>query len=185
MTHIDNLASIVQHGLFSHNTAPDYVDISNPDVNSRRERTDPIHKKSLHEYVPLYFNPRNAMLYEKQAEYRSEIVLLEVTRSVCLSNYTLFTERNAAANRCRFAYCLSDVEKFDWPSIQSLNWATDGVVHIDKKQLMMSECLLYDHIDTEHLIAVHTMNTSMCSKLQSVLAGLQHPSIRSSPSLFF
>ncbi|MFP7572284.1 DarT ssDNA thymidine ADP-ribosyltransferase family protein [Marivita sp. S2033] len=185
MTHIDNLLSILQHGLLSHNKAPNYLDISNPDVNSRRERTDPVHKCSLHEYVPLYFNPRNAMLYEKQAEYRSDIVLLEATRRVCLSNYTLFTERNAAANRCRFAYCLSDVEKFDWPSIHSPNWATDGVVHVDKKQLMMSECLVYGHIDTEDLVAVHSMNTSTSSKLQSMLTSAQHPSICISPSLFF
>jgi ssDNA thymidine ADP-ribosyltransferase, DarT/Sel1 repeat len=185
MTHIDNLMSILRNGIYSHNTAPNYLDISNPDVNSRRERTDPVHKYSLHEYVPLYFNPRNAMLYEKQAEYRSDIVLLEVTRRVCLSNYTLFTERNAAANGCRFAYCLSDVEKFNWPSIQSRNWATDGVVHVDKKQLMMSECLVYGHIDTEDLVAVHTMNTSMSSKLQSMLTSVQHPSICFSPSLFF
>ena len=185
MTHADNLLSILQHGLFSHNSAPNYLDISNPDVNSRRERTDPVHKNSLHDYVPLYFNPRNAMLYEKQAEYRSDIVLLEVSRRVCLSNYTLFTERNAAANRCRFAYCLSDVVKFDWLNIQSRNWATDGAVQVDKKQLMMSECLVYGHIDTEDLVAVHTMNTSMSSKLQSMLASAQHPSIRFSPSLFF
>ena len=185
MTHIDNLMSILQQGIFSHNTTPKYLDISNPDVNSRRERTDPVHKNSLHEYVPLYFNPRNAMLFEKQAEHRSDIVLLEVARRVCLSNYTLFTERNAAANGCRFAYCLSEVEKFDWPSIQSRNWSTDGVVHVDQKQLMLSECLVYGHIDTEDLVAVHTMNTLMSSKLQSMLASVQHPSIRFSPSLFF
>lgn len=185
MTHINNLMSILQHGLFSHNTAPTYLDISNPDVNSRRERIDPIHKNSLHEYVPLYFNPRNAMLYERQAEYRSDIVIIEVARSVCLSNYTLFTERNAAANGCRFVYCLSDVGKFDWPSIHIRNWKMDGIVNIDRKQLMMSECLVYGHVDTDDLAAVHTMNTSTTMRLQSMLAGVQHPGIHSSPGLFF
>jgi len=185
MTHIDNLMSILEHGIFSHNTAPNYLDISNPDVNSRRERADPIHKKSLHEYVPLYFNPRNAMLYEKQAEYRSDIVVLEVARRVCLSNYTLFTERNAAANGCRFAYCLSDVRKFDWPNIQCRNWIKNGFVNVDIKQLMMSECLVYGNIDNEDLAAIHTVNTSVSSRLQSMLASVQHPSIHSSPGLFF
>ena len=185
MTHVDNIMSILKHGLFSHNTAPGYLDISNPDVNNRRERTDPVHKKSLHEYVPLYFNPTNAMLYEKEEEYQSDIVLLEVSQRVCFSNYTLFTEKNAAVKSPRFAYCLSDVEKFDWPTIQKRNWVTDGVANIDIKQLMMSECLVYSHIDTNDLVAVHTKNTSMSSKLESMLASVNHPSICSSANLFF
>lgn len=185
MTHVENLDSILQNGLFSHNAAPTYLDISNPDVNSRRERTDPVHGKSLHDYVPMYFNPRNAMLYEKQMEYRSEVVIIEINRKVCLSNYTLFTERNAAASGCRFVYCLSDLEKFNWSRILSHNWANEGIVNVDTKQMMMSECLVQGHVDTANLVAVHTMNTSMSLKLQFMLADFWRPSIHTSPSLFF
>ena len=185
MTHIENLKSIVEHGLHSHNSAPDYHDISNPAVNNRRERTDPIHNQPLHEYVPMYFNPRNAMLFQKQAEYKSDIVILEVDRRACLSNYTLFTERNAASDGCRFVYCPSEVKTFLWPRIYSRDWSADGVVNVETKQLMMSECLVYRHIGAEYLSAIHTANNLMATKIRSVLADIQHPKIHVSPELFF
>ena len=185
MTHVDNITSIIKSGILSHNTAPKYVNISNHSVNSRRERSDPVHKKSLHYYVPLYFNPRNAMLYEKQKEYGSEIVILEVARRVCLSNYILFSKGNAATKSASFVYCLSDVREFDWPKIQSRDWAMNGIVNVDIKQLMMSECLVYSRVDTQNLIAVHTVNNSMSSRLQSMLGSAPYPSIRTSSDLFF
>ena len=134
ITHINNLISIFQNGLFSHNAAPHYLDISNINVNNRRKRDDTIHKKSLHEYAILYFNPRNTMLYQRQREYKSDIVILEISKQVCFSNYTLFTDRNAAIKTAKFAYCLSDVKKFDWLNINSSRWVINGVANLDKNK---------------------------------------------------
>jgi hypothetical protein len=66
MTHKDNLESILENGLFSHNN--DFVTnrIDNPDVNNRRNFFEPIYNKNVQDYVPFYFNPRNAMLYVKK-----------------------------------------------------------------------------------------------------------------------
>lgn len=185
MSHIDNVASIMKHGIFSHNSAPDYTDISNPKVNSIRKRIDPIHKFPLHEYVPFYFNPRNAMLYEKQAEYAENLIILEARRRICLSHYTIFSERNAATEACRFVYCLSDLAEFDWKAIYSQSWSSRGICSIDTKQLMMSECLVRHHVATEDLLWAHTMNRSAACKLASLVDGGSQARIRCSPELYF
>ncbi len=185
MTHMSNLKSIMNFGLSSHNSAPEYLDISNPTVNSRRERVDPVHKKSLHDYVPMYFNPRNAMLYEKQREHPDKIVIIEVDRRVCLSNYTIYSEGNAAANRSRIVYCLSDVTNFDWSNINSDRWTIDGVVNVDTKQLMMSECLVLNSVDSEYLISIHVKNSDMMDSVVSTIGYGNNAIIKLSPTLFF
>lgn len=73
MVHVKNLPSIIEHDLLSHNLAHKTLDfkvedISNQDVNSRREQ--------FHDYVPFYFNPRNAMLYSTQSRFSDNIIIL-------------------------------------------------------------------------------------------------------------
>ena len=70
MTHIDNLQSIFQNGLLSHTNARNNNfmkgDIANNDVNNRRSGLEPIYNRPIHDYTPLYFNPRNPMLYVRK-----------------------------------------------------------------------------------------------------------------------
>ncbi len=185
MTHIRNLRSIVELGLYCHAKAPEYLDISNAKVNARRSKTEPIHNRPLHDYVPLYFNPRNAMLFQEQCEFQDQVVLIEVRPEACLADFSIFAEKNAAANDCKFVYCLSDVKKFRWDRIQAENWSNDGITNIDSKQLMMSECLISDHIDTTQFSAIHTANDRAASEVRAMLHGLRHPDIRTSGNLFF
>src|SRR5690625_285750 len=69
ITHKDNLNNILQNGLESHNVARERhmikVDIADNVVNDRRKRKELIYNRSLHDYVPLYFNPKNPMLYKR------------------------------------------------------------------------------------------------------------------------
>ncbi|MEA5516825.1 DarT ssDNA thymidine ADP-ribosyltransferase family protein, partial [Nodularia sp. UHCC 0506] len=78
MTYINNLASIIRNGLLSHNEAYRRgliaADISDPDVQDRRANLS-VYNIPLHEYVPLYFSPRNPMLY-KRREIQEDIVIL-------------------------------------------------------------------------------------------------------------
>lgn len=185
MSHVNNVNSIMEHGLFSHNSSPKYTDISNPKVNSIRKRIDPIHKLALHEYVPFYFNPKNAMLFEKQKEFAEDIIILEARREICLSQYTIFSERNAATEASRFVYCLSDLAEFDWKAIYSQSWSSHGICSIDTKQLMMSECLVRHHVATEDVIWAHTMTRSAACKLASLVDSRSQARIRCSPELYF
>ena len=81
MLHIDNLDSILKKGFLSHNLAhklANIKDISNIDVNNRRGDVKFNDGRSLHDYVPFYFNPRNAMLYSTQSRFSDNIIILEL-----------------------------------------------------------------------------------------------------------
>ena len=185
MTHLDNVRGILSDGLLSHNLVPAYKDISNLSVNARRIRADPIHGRQLHDYVPLYFNPRNAMLYEKQRQLGDGLVLVEVSRDVCLSDYTIFSERNAASARCRFTSYVDALGEFEWKRIQAPTWKIDGVTNLDLKQIMMSECLVHNDIGIQNILKLHVRNNAAKNSVAESLKGALRLDIDVSPGLFF
>ena len=66
ITHKENIESILVHGILNRNNAkklPNYVDISDHQVQSLRKKREPIYHRRIHEYVPMFVNPKNAMLY--------------------------------------------------------------------------------------------------------------------------
>ncbi len=81
ITHIDNLTSIVKAGILAHsrieNEGINYTPIYNPSiVSNRRQRLTP-DSRSLWEFANLYFQPRNAMLYQVlQSRPPEQVVVL-------------------------------------------------------------------------------------------------------------
>ncbi|OBT12022.1 hypothetical protein A9264_16065 [Vibrio sp. UCD-FRSSP16_10] len=171
MTHISNLVGIFENGLFSHNKVKNYTDISNNVVNERRRGKDNPHKISLHQYVPLYFNPRNAMLFTCQKKYGKDMVILEIDKSVISNDYTLFSEGNAARKDSKVTTNKLDLANFRWQEINSLAWSNvaEGV-NESLKSLMMSECLILNRIGPDKIMNI------ICSK-ESVRKSLTNESL--------
>lgn len=119
MTYINNLDSIIRNGLLSHNEAYRRglikADISHPDVQDRRAnlRVDNI---PLHEYVPLYFSPRNPMLY-KRREIQEDIVILGIDPYLILEPNVIFSDGNAAAAETRFYRGIQMLDNLSWEVI--------------------------------------------------------------------
>jgi hypothetical protein len=148
MTHIDNLPSIARHGLLAHDNPYRKVDISNPEVNGRRKRREHIYGRSLHTYVPFYFNPRNAMMYQRREE---KIVVLAFSATVLGREGTIFTDRNAAAADVRFFKDPKELRHLDWKRIYANSWYDDD----NLKKTMMAEVLVYEHMPLRYLRAVY------------------------------
>ena len=121
ITSRDNLESICKYELKSHSSAhSDHKvhDISDPAVNSRRSRRrDPVYKKPLHSYVPLYFRANNPMMYTRRNLQPELVVLRFSLKKVIRTEGVLFTDGNAAALKTRF-YAYSSMDHMrkvlDW-----------------------------------------------------------------------
>ena len=81
------------HGLKSHNLAErfDPEDISDPDVNERRSKPEPIHGRPVHDYVPLYFRAKNPMLCRRQ-DRQKDLAILCIDRSVMFVRGAIFAD---------------------------------------------------------------------------------------------
>lgn len=181
MTHIDNLDSILTHGLYAHNNPLQQQDISNRAVNSRRGYADPIYHKSIHDYVPFYFNPRNAMLYRTQSQYKDNIVILGFDSRLLLMENMLFTNGNAAANGTQFFNDLQALKTFNWNLIFSRSWNGYGE-HV--KKLMMSEVLINQHLRQDMIESINCSSTRMKKAIKNNFS-LNTINVTADTNLFF
>jgi hypothetical protein len=144
MTHISNLKNILDFDLLSHNRAHslgfNQADISNSEVNSRRCR--------IHDFVPLYFTPRNPMLYSRK-HVQNELVILCVDRTILKDN-VVFSDGNAASGTTKFYTRLEDLTKINWKVVRANYW--NGFE--DGKRIRCSEVLKRDAIGVNSILKI-------------------------------
>lgn len=170
MTHIDNLPSILQHGLLPHGNRYQIKDISDCDVNSRRARAEPIYHKPIHSYVPFYFNPKNPMLYVRRM-LEKDIVMLVVKKELIVQEGALFTDGNASVSSTSFYNDLSKMNKLDWVCLND-DWWTN---HLDGKRTVMAEVLVPDFVGMENIHGIICNNSQTKAKIDTLV----HNKIRS------
>lgn len=106
LVHVDNLQSILRHGLLSHRQLGQqyqtHKSIAYSSVQALRERIwielkpppQPV-RLNLHEFVPFYFVPRMPMLYARTS-LQDDLVFVEVTPDLLRRSGTLFSDGNAS-----------------------------------------------------------------------------------------
>ena len=155
---IDNAESILQHGILSHKKARQFNhhDISLREVNDRRRSFRVPGGRPLHDYVPLYFTPRNPMLYTRR-DIQDDIVVLCVDRDLIFGAGVFFTDGNAASVFTHFFDNPESLDQLDWHCIRSHYW-TDFE---DGRRKRCSEVLVPDRVSSESIrrIVVHNQTT--------------------------
>lgn len=158
-THVNNLGSILDLGILSHKQAHAKkvvnVDISNQQVNKRRNRVEPQLGGNIHEYVPLYINPKNPMLYYLcKNKNREKLVLLKVNPHILLEDNVAFSDGNAAVSTTRFFNNIDDFNRLNWTVINNTYWTT----HPDGKRIRCSEVLVKDKIPLYYVSDLYMYN---------------------------
>jgi len=178
MTHINNLDTILKYGLQAHSNPYKKRDISNQEVNNRRESRENIYGRKIHEYVPFYFNPRNAMMYRNKDE---NIVILAFDKKLLAQDGILFTDRNASTNSVHFYNKVDDLDKINWDLVKSDKWYDKAPV---VKQIMMAEVLVYKQVSISFLKGIYVKNEATKAML---MKKYNFPSrkIVIKPNLFF
>ena len=154
--HKDNLKSILQEGIFSRAGAKNFQSTSIHDEGVLAHRNKIlIHNskgKPLAEYVNLYFQPRNAMLYRLICNADSKnFAVLQINPSVLDRSGTAFSDRNAAVSTAKFYYSSDDLENIDGSVFKKEYWNGSD----DIKQRMMAEVLVPDRIDANDIINIY------------------------------
>lgn len=170
MTHIDNLSNIQKHGLISYYKSRKLgllkFDISNPGVQNHRNRKEPIYNNSIHSYVPLYFNPRNPMLYVRK-NLQSFIIILEFNaNSIFQYDKVIFTDGNAASQNTKFYSSISDLKYLDWLCLNAMSYWND---FIDGKRKRCAEILVPNKIPLNEVCKIICYNSYSSNNVKKVL----------------
>lgn len=171
MTAIENLASIINNGLLSHEEAHKkklvHTDISDPNVQDLRfNLRDPFYSKALHSYVPLYFSPRNPMLYRRR-ELQDDIVILGINPKLLLEPNVCFTDGNAAARETHFYKGAEMLEKLPWDAIYAESWTDLN----DGKRIKCAEVLFPTKISPENILFVFCRSSKHREKIIKIKEG--------------
>ena len=187
ITHIDNLPSILEKGILSHERIEDdqvqSARIYNTEiVNIRKEKNTP-DQKSLWSYANLYFQPRNPMLYRLVHESRvSDLAVLGVSEKILQTPGVFISDGNAANTPTQF-YPLSSglkVLRQQRKILQNEWWNTlDG-----SKRKIMAECLVPNSVGPEFINAVYVANEETRKRVSEKI-GSRSASVIPEPQMFF
>jgi len=164
--HLDNIESILELGILSHNIAHEKgvvnVDISNKQVNERRNRVETSLGGNIHDFAPLYINPKNPMLYYLCMNGKREnLILLNISPHILLYDNVSFSDGNAAVRSTHFYNDINDFNKLNWSVINNAYWTN----HPDGKRIMCSEVLVENKIPLHYINSIYVYNENTLNKL--------------------
>ena len=185
ITHISNLPSIAQDGLYCDHEVMDsnrrYKDVGNADIKSnRRTRRVPISPGGfVADYVPFYFAARSPMLYAihmgnvpTYTAGQDEVVYL-VTTVDSIQQHRLrfvFTDRNAALGFARYGDYLTDLDGFvDWDLMEAQMW-NNTPEEPDRMERRMAELLVHHHVPWSAISRVVTRTKERKRQVSAALA---------------
>ena len=186
MASIKNIEGIISKGIFSHNIAHaerlTKVDISNQQVNQRRNRNEPVFNRNIHDYAPLYINPKNPMqfvLYKKGL--RENLVLIKVNPNILLKEDVIFSDGNAASYKTNFYSDINDFNKLNWTCINDTYW----VNYTDGKRFKCSEVLVHKEIQQYYFLEMFVYEEKLLNELIKLFPNHFGINISINKQLFF
>lgn len=170
IAHIDNIESILKHGILSHNLANEMeltkVDISNQTVNARRNRFETSLGGNIHDFAPLYFNHKNPMLYTLcKNKDRNTLVLLRINPHILLADNVSFSDGNAATKATHFFSNIDDFNKLNWQLIKQGSWYNYQFGIEEGRRIMCSEALVHNKIETYYINDIFVYDEVVLDKI--------------------
>ncbi len=180
ITHIDNLPSILERGILSHNAiqaaALPYQRIDHESVNNLRASRKTPDGRSLWDYANLYFQPRNAMLYQvffdprKNSKARDSIVVLKIDPDILNDTDIWIADGKAARRETQIlnrSEGLQAIRRIKHILDQEFWNEADG-----SKRRMMAECLVPERVNPQYIREIYVPN----AKTRQRVAELIQPS---------
>ena len=165
---IDNLISISQSGLLCRNRVCGCVktlDIADINIIERRQRKT-IFDRSLLDFVPLYFTPRNPMLFSLRVKgIQDKIAILCLNKNLLLQEGTVFTDGNAASIETRYFRNPMDLENLDWDCIRAPRWPDFE----DGRRKRCAEVLVPEQIPFSHVQKIITRTEDARSRVYETI----------------
>lgn len=188
ITHIDNVDSILKHGILSHKQILEkeipFTPIYDSEIVSRRKKISTPNGKTLWDYANLFFNVRNPMLYRVKCQKNVEdIVVLGVSPSVLRLPNVYLTDGNAA---CDATSILKPTEK----KLRKIIKQTDKVYwnnYDGSKRRIMAESLIPDRVYPGFVISIYVPNHELIKRIAENVKNhhLGNRAIIPQPKMFF
>ena len=186
IVHIDNLGTILEYGILSHNEAKAKGliknDISMDDVQQRREKrfvcewideNNSENKKSLfvHDFASFYFQSRNTMLY-KRHNLQDNLLIILISSEWLNSPNTLYSDGNLGSPKSKLFSGSEQFKFVDWDLLQSDSWNNpDEDIKKEQRRKMCAEVLIYPKIEPTEILKIVCNNIETKEKAVNIIKG--------------
>ena len=181
IANVANVRWILEHGMHCPNSTerdPDYVKIGNPDlIEKRSRRMVPVPPGgTLSDYVPFYFTPFSMMMFNIKTGYggivkreNKDIVIFvsSIHRLRELELPFVFTNQHAYPSDTDFYTEADDLDKIDWPLLQTRNFKTDDA-DPGKQLRYQAEALVHRHLPVNALLGIGCYNDEVKVRVESL-----------------
>ena len=167
---IENVVSILKHGILSHNRAVrvPHLSIAMQEMQDRRAHVVVPGGRKLHDYVNLYICARNPMLF-KRLSLIDQICVLRVDTGVLDIPGVVVTDSNASGDYVRFASAPHGLLFVDQERTFAEYWTDpDPLEYYRKKAAKCAEVLIPDRVPPEFIIGVVVGTTFAKTALDSL-----------------
>lgn len=183
IAHIENVPGILCHGILTLHEVQrrglTHRDVADPDVQDRREeKLEPVYGRSIHDYVPLYINPRNPMLYRlcRTEGIADQLVILEVSPKVLLNHAYVFTDGNAACSETRFGQSWSTAT-LSRHVLEAPTWYR----YPDGRRRRCAEVLIHPRVEPHYLTSLVCSSAARAREIREITS----LKVRIEPDVFF
>ena len=166
VTHIDNLFSIIKYGLYSHNNSYKQVDLGDSYTGEQKTKIEPVYNRNIEQYVPLYFNPRNEMLFKNQNRYGDDIVILAFEPDILMGDNMVFTNGDSGSSETMYSNQIVDLQQMDWRKVWSRGWLNrydESAVNF----CMKAEVLIYKKVEIEKLMTIYCSSNHIKQRIEN------------------
>lgn len=161
ITAIDNVPSILEHGILSNRRASllPHISIAMQEVQDRRRDKRIPGAGLLHEFANLYFDAHNPML-SRRREHNNTICVLRVDQAVMDESGVIIADRNAASDYARFYTAAAGIQSLDKDLVFARFWthAEDPYEAMRLKSIKCAEVLVPDSISPDFLTGAYVAN---------------------------
>jgi hypothetical protein len=159
ITHVANVPSIEGRGILSHRRAARlrHQDVSDGEVQDRRKGVRVPGGLLLHHYANLYVTARNPMLYRRLSEdYGDVLCVISISTDVLDLPDVVVTDRNAAADYCRFRPAADGLAEVDGERVACEYWRHPDPLEEQKRwNAKFTEILVPQAVPPEHLQGIY------------------------------
>ena len=175
ITAISNVASIMSHGILSHKRAKRirHDSVAMQEIQARREKKSVPGGRQLHDYVNLYVNARNKMLFRvlRHGEVQHpNLCMLRVKTDVLDFPDVVVVDRNASSDYARFIPAPDGLKNVEGDLVFAEYWThpDNPIEEWRHGSIMCAEVLVPDRVDPGFITGVYVS----CSNAKASIEAL-------------
>ncbi|WP_181149152.1 DUF4433 domain-containing protein [Salinibacter sp. 10B] len=184
ITPIENLPSILEHGILSHARVEeiDHESVADSEVQERRAEKRVPEGRPLHEYVNLYFHARNPMMYKRRGQHE-DLCVLSVHKRILKQEGVVIADRNASSKYVRFGRGADDLEILDDQWVYARDWTHPSrIAYMEHRSVKCAEVLIPDHVAPTHMRRIFVSCEESKERVKGIVEDLE---VKVHSDLFF